>query len=566
MADPKDDWEDVNDWEDVGATPLRQDWQDAGLARLRAAKPRPPAKDPGFFGALTTGGFQGFFKGGADELGGALTRLRVSPGNGAAWRTPEGGTKPLDTGWDVYRAGRDTMREDLRGAHENWPKTTAVSQFLGDVASDMVAKGLGVPGVGGRAYNVGTGMASGLLGSEAELTPDKVTGGDAASAALSTVLGGAAGDLGTTVGDLTSRITPAALRWARGWLERRGLNMGRRVLMAGSDTLVRNEPVSDDAVREALASGAIVPGGTTQGAFKRLEGLAAERGAVYASILEELEKLGVKGPDAQALADRLLKEAGDSFATSGSDKSVANILKSEAENVKRLARGATLDIPNPTGPMRETLPLSQAELLKRDLQDKARYGLQTNAETVKNEARKQAAAALREGIEGQVDKAAMSAAPGSDLDAMTGAFMPVKERLARTLAAREAAEKGAAAAEKRAKFGLTDYLALSSGAGSGMLGTGGDLGMGVLGGAGVLLGHRMLRNRGPSTAASTAYWLSRAAGAGANAAAGNPAGTAAVEGLVASKALQDYLGLNDEERVTQARLQALADWVAANAR
>lgn len=534
------------------------------IQRLKAvAKPRPPAKDPGLLPTIGRSLLQGFFKGGSDEAIGGLTRAGVSPGSGAAWRMPDGSTVPLNTGWDVYRAGRDTERETLRGARENRPKTAFAAEFLGDLASDAVLRGLGVPGVGSRAYNVGTGALSGLLGSEAELTPDKATEGDLLRAGLATALGGAAGDLGTTIGEGASRVTPALLRATRGWLERRGINLGRRALMSGSDQLARNEPVSDEAVREALESGAILPFGTTQGASRRLEALAEQRGAVYGSILEELERLGVKGPDAESLAKRLFDEGDEALAVAGAKEAVpheywsnaAAILRKVQEPqaldaLSRLRIAASGTTPPPPATISTDLPLSQAEGLKRTLQKEAIYG--KLEDTPVNEAKKKIAATVRRGIEERVEEAAMRAAPGSDLDVVTGAFQPVKERLARTLAAEEAAAKGAAAAQKRAGLSLTDYLWGSMVGGAGMLG--GGAGGGALGAGAALLGHRALRNRGPSTGAATAYWLSRLANAGANAAAGNPAATRMVESLAASKLLGGQLAPAAEDN--QSRVQS----------
>jgi hypothetical protein len=642
MAEPKsiaDEFADLtdakiaDDFSDLLETPAT-----TSLQRLKAvAKQRPPAKDPGFLSTVGHGLLQGFFKGGSDEAVGGLTRAGVSPGAGAAWRMPDGSEVPLNTGWDVYRAGRDTERETLRGARENRPKTAFAAEFLGDLASDAVLSGLGVPGVGNRAYNVGTGMLSGLLGSEAELTPDKATGDDVLRAGLATALGGAAGDLGTTIGEGASRATPAMLRAARGWLERRGINLGRRALMSGSQQLAGTVPVSDDAVREALASGAILPFGTTQGAAQRLERSAEHWGRTYGATLQRLEELGVRGPDAEALARRLIAEGDEEAAVAGANTAVPNVFYGNADAIEskvlepraldvfarlrlaqmgvtptttssavRNAGGVFDDIlsgtavpqnsskeealaalrrlrlaqagvtPPPAAPAAKEvspqapprlvelpdrpadLPLSQAEGLKRTLQGEAKYG--RIEDTPVNEAKRRVASMMRQAIEDKVDEAALTAAPGSELDAMTGAFMPVKQRLSRTLAASEAADKGAAAAAKRAGLSLTDYLWGLGAGGAGLLGGGG--GGGMLGAGAAMLGHRFLRNRGPSTGAATAYWASRLAGAGANAAAANPSATRKLESLAASKMLGDQLAPVAEENQGRAVQSAISRYLS----
>lgn len=491
----------------------------------------PPAQDPGFLRTLLSTYLQGFTKRGSDEAVGAITRVAVSPGGGAAWRQPGGGTVPLETGWDVYRAGRGSEREVLRGAAENRPKAAFTAEVLGDLTSDYLLSRAGLPGVGGLGYNVGTGMLSGLLGGEAELTPDRYTPREGLVAGIETAAGGAGGAIGTGIGAGVAKVSPALLRRAAAALERRGVSLGRRTLMSGSGQLANKEEVSDEAVREALASGAIVPGGTTQGAARRLERLAEDRGAAYGATIEQLEKLGVKGPDADTLARKLIEEGDEALAVSGANEAVPRAFwdageallrkTKEPEAVDALVRARLarqgVSLP-PAPPPPQALPLTQAEGLKRTLQKEARYG--RIEDTPVNEAKKKIAATLREGIEERVDEAALGAPPGSELDALASSFQPIKARLTRTLEAEEAAGKGATAAAKRATFGLTDYLWALGAGGAGGLAGGGETG--ALGAGAALLGHRVLRNRGPSTGASLAYWLSRGANAGARAGANNP--------------------------------------------
>jgi hypothetical protein len=159
MADPYaalggKDLDEDDDYAALGmAEPeFRQDWGDAGARatptdRLRAAAATLSAKDPGFLRSLVSSGYQGAYKGGSDEVAGAITRGRVSPGEGAAWRQPDGSTVPLNTGWDVYRAGRNSEREVLRGAREHWPKTSFAAEVGGDLLSDFLLSRAGLPGV-----------------------------------------------------------------------------------------------------------------------------------------------------------------------------------------------------------------------------------------------------------------------------------------------------------------------------------------------------------------------------------------------------------------------------------
>lgn len=502
-------------------------------AQFLDALGRKPAKDPGALRSIGSKLLQGFFKEGSDEAAGALTRMTVDPGVG--WKDPSGNVRMLETEGDVYRAGRDAEREVLRGAEENHPWKSRIAQMAGDVASDAALGAFRVP-VASKAYSTAVGAGSGLMGSDTDLTPDKATGRDVASAGLSTAVGGL---LGRYLPDLAQaglqRVTPPIMRGLRNALEKRALKSGRRALLAGADQLARVEPPTDDVVREAIESGAVMPFGTTKGAADRLNRLADEQGAAYGAVLDRLEELGVPGPQAGALIDQLEKRAEELTPTAGianpeiprvysdvADRLGASLPEVEPEvptaarsfleeliasgvpreAAEALSRQSTKPVAQPA----TDLALGASETIKRALQDRVRYGL--IEDTPLNEARAEVASMLRKGIEDRVEEAGRNAAPNSELDALAGAFMPVKERLSRTLGASTAANKGAAAAAKRGDFNLTDYLwAAAAGGGTGA-GSGNTLGGALAAGAG-LMGHKLLRERGPSTTAATSYALSQ---------------------------------------------------------
>lgn len=518
-------------------------------------------RNPGALRAIGSELLQGAFKGGSDEAIGAITSAAIgpettvyrkpgellpstrdTPSSGAAWQMPDGSVRFLETEGDVYRAGRDTEREVLRGAETHYPKTAFASRLAGDVLSDAALKALGVPGVGGRAYNIATGALSGLLGSEAEMTPDKATELSVAQGLAQAGLGGYMGKYATDAGAMAARIAPQTLRLLRTFLESGAVSMGRRTLLAGADSLAGNVPVPDAAVREALASGAILPGGTTQGAFKRLEESAKEYGDFYGSILDQLEAAGVRGPVAEQLAKTIAARGDELAPTAGvanpavtkAYDDVAGRLEQAARTPEALeaaarARAALQGIDIPSGPPGPgTMGLRQAEEVKRGLQEQAYYG--KIEDTPVNEAKKEIASIVRQANEDAVD-AAVAAAPqgpsGDALRALGESFQPAKQRLGNILEARGAAKRGAAAADKRSMFGLPDYIAAAGALGGGGAASG-DTGLGLGAGAGTLLLTNLLRRRGPSTVASAAYGLSRAAGAGARAAANEPAATRAL--------------------------------------
>jgi hypothetical protein len=113
--------------------------------------------------------------------------------------------RALSTEGDVYRAGRDTERDILERGREHYPKTSIASQAIGDVASDAVLRFLGVPGVGTMPYNVGMGALTGLLSSDAELTPDKATETSVAQNLAGAGLGAYAGKYGTHAGEVLGK-------------------------------------------------------------------------------------------------------------------------------------------------------------------------------------------------------------------------------------------------------------------------------------------------------------------------------------------------------------------------
>jgi hypothetical protein len=537
-------------------------------ARLRAA-----AKNPGVLRSIGSSLLQGFFKGGSDEGAGAITRMLVDPGNGAAWRGADGVPRFLESEGDVYRAGRDSEREVLRGAQEHYPKTAFVAEMIGDLGSDAVLSGLGLGGVGSAPYNVFTGGLSGLLGSDAELTPDKATGGDAASAVASTLLGAGLGYALPKVGEKVASVAPAALRRLREALDNTAVAQGTRVLLNGADQLARVKPPRPEAVVDAIDSGAIVPFGTTQGAFKRLEKQADHWGTVYASVIEELEKAGVRGPDAEALA-RELADKGDALRPTvgiGAPEvpavydDVAKRLEGEYVSLPRATdalvrvRQALEGVELPPGAVPDTrLGLREAEAVKRTLQDKAKYG--NIEDTLLNDARQEVASIVREANENAVETAGREAADGSDLRQLSESFVPVKQKLGRVLEARGAAEKGTAAAAKRRGLSMSDYMA--AGMGSGITDR---LSLATL--------NNLARNRGTSAVASGSRGLARLAGAGARAAAANPSAVqaggrelSAAFGRTMNPALARLLGLEDDnpdDEVQAALVEALRRRAAA---
>lgn len=420
-----------------------------------------------------------------------------------------------------YKENRDAYRALNAKASADRPRASLAGDLTGGV---LLTKGLPT-GYGSAAVQ---GAVTGLGGSDAE-----GAGGMAADSAIGAGFGLAGNAIGNGLGRVAAKYGPTALRALRALGDKIAVSQGRRVLLNGADSLSNRLPTAADAVLEAIDSKAIVPFGTTQGAFKRLERLAEERGAAYGAVLHELEASGVKGPQAEALAAQLTERGRDLLTKTGADKAVPSVFLDEAANLRSIV------------PEGETaLGLTQAEQVKRALQQAARYGRFET--TPVNEAKKEVAAQVRQAIEDAVQKAGQEAPEGSTVQTLSEGFVPLKQRLSRTLEARAAAERGASRVAQRRGMSLSDYMAAGMGSGLDEKVTFATL-------------NNFARNRGTSAVASGARGLANLAGAGAHAATRNPRGVVngtATLSRALSPDIADLLGFGPDEQPdeTQAAL------------
>lgn len=519
-----------------GATETRRGFKLIGPSELGnttgrepEANPSAPPKEPGFFSNLGHQALRGYFKGNSDELVGEFTE--------AAQGLPE-----------ARHLGRNIERRKLKAGEQAHPKSSFLANVAGDVASDLTAAAFGAP-VLSRGYQTAMGALRGLGESEAELTPGRMTPADVEQASGDAFVGGMVGRYAPQVvagapavargvigkaGELAERLPGAgriassefakrfragadalgeaasgvaqragdaigaAVRWPGEALDRAAIATGRRVLTDGQGGLSGTAALADDAVREAMDSGAIVPFGTTRGASNRLTAVRDQVGDEYGRIIRELEERGVQGPRAQELADQWMERYRQEWSRSQANKGVPDAFRDEAANVVDITRPA----PGLEGPAAPRLGLSQAEGLKRGLQRQAKYG--KYEETPLNEARREIAGGVRGAIEGEVDRAAATTTD-PQLRALATQFAPVRDRLARLIPADDASFRGAEQASKRNALSLRDTILMSgglSGVGGAALGTKGAVAPLALGAASYLA-----RTRGPSTFA----WGSRGA-------------------------------------------------------
>jgi hypothetical protein len=298
----------------------------------------------------------------------------------------------------------------------------------------------------------------------------------------------------------------------------------------------------DEAVEDALRSGGILPGGTTEGAFNRLDKTVNSRGAAYGGYVDRLEGMGVKGADARDTIAELLGEAAKT-SDNQMTEAAANVYRRAAARVSekspKILRGPDEPIyfgdvpdgpefmPPEQSPVPGSLPLRKAEGLKRS----AQKGANTAYRRLKNdeigEAQIDVARILKEQNELAIERAGQAAAPGSELSLIADEFVPIKQSLGRATAARDAAMRGAAAnAHKTSNSGagLLHFLAEPKTATA-------------------LLVKNIIKERAPSTYSSGAYWASRLAKAAASGAENNPGrvATGATAGLIGQRQ-----GIEDE--------------------
>lgn len=508
--------------------PTPEELATTGVTPPPPLKPREPI---GRLRALGNSLLQGYFKGGADEASGAITSAVVdTEGGGAHWRQPDGSLKRLRSSGDAYRAGRDTRRRALAEGEERYPWMTGAADVVGDLASDLTLRLAGLPGFGSAPYNAAAGALSGFLRTDADLT-DGISGEDVARTGVNT---GAGAALGVVLPKVGEKLAPWALRGISRFLQNRAVSQGTKALLSGTDVSTLKEAPRPEAILEALrlppegGVPGILPLGTAPGAYDRLKRLASGRGAVYGELLEALEREGVQGPEAEALAKELIDEGRFLDPNSGSNKAVPNLYKAEGENVITAARGGS-DV---LGPPARTLGLLQSENIKRTLQDQARWGL--ISDTPINDAKKDVARRVRQAIEGAVEDAGQSAPPGSPVAQMAEEFVPVKQRTGRTIEARDLAHIGASRSTRRR--GGPNFLAAEA------MGSDNLADALIKGGGWSILSERL-----PSTFASTSYAGSRLAEALATPAMGNALGRAGGRQLTGVDALLDLIyGPQDE--------------------
>lgn len=278
----------------------------------------------------------------------------------------------------------------------------------------------------------------------------------------------------------TLQAVPDALEAAGGKLKDLAVNAGRRVLTGGASlNNSMREPLAREAVEAALDSGAIKPFGTTGGAADRLDVTRKALGDQYARIIGYLKTQGIEGPNAQALAQKMVAE-GRSISAGSLTDAVPNLYQKTGES---LATKPTLASGN--------LDLKQAEDMKRSLFDEARYG--RYEETPLNEAKRDLGSMVKTANEDAIKRQMPGASPTTQ--AIGAQFEPIKDKLGNIIAASDVADIGAGRAANRVALSPRSVSAgvISAASGGGLPAST----------AATLLTHQVL-NRGASTVATGA--------------------------------------------------------------
>lgn len=450
-------------WEDLPViNQPKASWEDLPLvAPSKGAAPL-TNPDPSVWQSMVKGAQNIPTLGFGDEIGGAM-------------QSALSGFEP-----GVYTQARDENRAEDKAARDTHPAayvgaglplaiaSSGGPRLLARVLGSGAARGLGA--LGRLGVGLGIGTAAGAGNSEADTAAGVVKdalGVDAARQAIDDmrhgrVLRGALGlsGAGTIGGGLTAGALEAFGAGGRALapgmansLEKTAIGQGRRALTNGADSLSKRNPISEGAVTEAIRSEGIQPFGTSAGAHARLQELTASEGGKYADLVSQFEARGLKGPDAQALANELLTKATDL------DKNTMNAALPD------LYRDAASQVQAKAGPS-GSLGLSQAENLKRSLQQQAKYG--RFEETPLNEVRRDMASVFRKANEDAIQNQAQGMGAlgfGGNVQDLADQFVPTKQRLGRLMEAEQAAERGTARGAQRATFGAKE-MAAAAGAGA----------------------------------------------------------------------------------------------------
>lgn len=428
-----------NDWGDEAAN----DWGDRPEAPPASPAPREPRS--GAVESALRGGLQGLSLKFGDELSAVLEALTPQAVNRALGQEDIAGD---GTFRERYERARDWLRARNANAEASNPKTYLAGEVAGSALPLVTPAAVAAMPVRGASLGarVAQGAAvGGALGA--------VTGAGNASTLADVpgeaFRGGGVGLVGGAALPAAGAAVSEGLAGLRSKAAEMALAQGRKALTGNAGTISVKKLLSPEAVDAAYEVGAIRPGASVKGISERL-GVAREAvGDEYGQIVRALEASGVEGPKASRLALWLSDEARQMVQTANPVPGMFRDLASEV---------AAEPVAQATG----RLPLSVAEMIKRNLQNAARSEyVKEGSTSLAGEGKMVLASRLRQAVEDAIG------AQASRAPAEAASFVPVKQRLGALIEADTAASTAAARAARRSNIGLIPAIAASGGLASG---------------------------------------------------------------------------------------------------
>lgn len=210
-------------------------------------------------------------------------------------------------------------------------KGANAASTVGRVFANPVGRRLAEGAVTGAGY----GALSGATDGKADLTRGEFIQGLADTAGG--VLPGAAFGLGgAALGE--------GVRAAAPWLRRSAVRNAKEAIQGNSDTMAATrKPLEDEAAALMLDEGNIKSFRNVSETADRIIAATDREGEILGRIKDRLESQGFTGPDAHAVAERMMQEYYKKLARSHSNEAPANVFMNEADAITRRLKFSNID-------------------------------------------------------------------------------------------------------------------------------------------------------------------------------------------------------------------------------
>lgn len=300
----------------------------------------PKYADPGAFSTVVHQGLSGFTKGWSDELQGRLSQAADSrlDVDGAALRLPDGTTRLIKSDEDKYAAPRDLERQKLAASMEHRPWLSTAAQMAGDLGSDAVLAGMGLPAFSAPAQIL-TGALSGAGNADDE-TPGGALGGAGIGAGLSAAgMGLGKYAVGPFLSKAGQKISPKLIAYLKKYGGERAL---RAVGYIQKDMASLPEGRAQKIGQDLLEEGVVKAGRTAGDLRPRLEKMKSKTGELIGKYLDDADaaaKAAGSGFDLRRVIERLEKEVLPAFDAPGLGTQRAQLKRLIKEYADKAAEG-----------------------------------------------------------------------------------------------------------------------------------------------------------------------------------------------------------------------------------